>query len=69
MKQCNWEQYKGLSKLLKIKDENPIFKVSDSCIFLYKPAFDEDGRFVCNYIDEKLDDDNSIALLDFLFEE
>lgn len=63
------EQYKGLSKLLKIKDENPIFKVSDSCIFLYKPAFDEDGRFVCNYIDEKLDDDNSIALLDFLFEE
>lgn len=63
------EQYRGLSKLLKIKDENPIFKVSDSCVFLYKPAFDEDGNFVCNYIDENLDDRKCIDLLNFLFEE
>ncbi|MDD3773203.1 MAG: hypothetical protein PHC38_11185, partial [Weeksellaceae bacterium] len=63
------EQYKGLSKLLKIKDENPIFKVNDSCIFLYKPAFDEDGNFVCNYIDENLDERKCIDLLNFLFEE
>jgi hypothetical protein len=63
------EQYKGLSKLLKIKDENPIFKVSDSCIFLYKPAFDEDGNFVCNYIDENLDERKCTDLLNFLLEE
>lgn len=63
------EKYKGLSKLLKIKDENPIFKVSDSCIFLYKPAFDEDGNFVCNYIDENLDERKCTDLLNFLFEE
>lgn len=63
------EQYKGLSKLLKIKDENPIFKVSDSCIFLYKPAFDEDGNFICNYIDENLVDSRCVDLLNFLFEE
>ncbi|HPD63840.1 MAG TPA: hypothetical protein PL113_00010 [Bacteroidia bacterium] len=63
------EQYKGLSKLLKIKDENPIFKVSDSCIFLYKPAFDEDGNFICNYIDENLNEEKCIDLLNFLFEE
>lgn len=63
------EQYKGLSKLLKIKDENPIFKVSDSCIFLYKPAFDEDGIFVCNYIDENLDERKCTDLFNYLFEE
>lgn len=63
------EQYKGLSKLLKIKDENPIFKVSDSCIFLYKPAFDEDGIFVCNYIDENLDERKCTDFLNYLFEE
>ena len=63
------EQYKGLSKLLKIKDENPIFKVSESCIFLYKPAFDEDGNFICNYIDENLDERKCTDLLNFLFEE
>ncbi|MEO0074988.1 MAG: hypothetical protein ABIK31_02635, partial [candidate division WOR-3 bacterium] len=63
------EQYKGLSKLLKINDDNPIFKVSDSCIFLYKPAFDEDGNFVCNYIDENLNLNKCIDLLNFLFEE
>jgi len=63
------EQYKGLSKLLKLKDENPIFKVRDSCIFLYKPAFYDDGIFVCNYIDEDLDESKCIALLNFLFEE
>lgn len=63
------EQYKGLSKLLKIKDETPIFKVSDSCIFLYKPAFDEDGNFVCNYIDENLDERKCTDLLNYLYEE
>ncbi len=63
------EQYKGLSKLIKINDEKPIFKVSDSCIFLYKPAFDEDGNFVCNYIDENLDERKCTDLLNFLFEE
>lgn len=63
------EQYKGLAKLLKINDDNPIFKVSDSCVFLYKPAFDEDGNFVCNYIDENLDDNKCIDLFNFLFEE
>ncbi len=63
------EQYKGLSKLLKIKDENPIFKISDNCIFLFKPAFDEDGSFLCTYIDENLDESKCIELLDFLFEE
>jgi len=63
------EQYKGISKLLKINDENPIFKVSDSCIFLYKPAFDEDGKFVCNYIDENLDERKCTDFLNFLFEE
>jgi len=63
------EQYKRLSKLLKIKDENPIFKVSDSCIILYKPAFDEDGNFFCDYIDENLDEKKCTDLLNFLFEE
>jgi len=63
------EQYKGLSKFLKLKEDNPIFKVNDNCIFLLKPAFDEEGNFLCKYIDEELEENKCIALMDFLFEE
>jgi len=63
------EQYKGISKFLKLKEDNPIFKVNDNCIFLLKPAFDEEGNFLCKYIDEALDENKCIEFLDFLFEE
>jgi len=63
------DKYAGLNKILKLKDEHPIFKVSDDCIFLFKPAFNEDGNFICKYISEDLDENDCKELFDFLFYE
>lgn len=61
------DKYDGLAKILKLKDEQPIFKISDDCIFLFKSTFDDEGNFICKYIDEELDDEKCIELFDFLF--
>jgi len=63
------DKYEGIAKILKLKDEHPIFKISDDCIFLFKPTFDDEGDFLCKYIDEELDDEKCIELFDFLFNE
>lgn len=63
------KQYRGLGKILKINDERPIFKVSEKCIFLFKPAFDEDGSFIASYFDENLSDSACVNLFNFLYSE
>lgn len=63
------DRYEGLAKILKLKDEQPIYKISDECIFLFKPSFDDEGNFICKYIDEELDDKKCVDLFDFLFSE
>jgi hypothetical protein len=62
-------KYEGLGKVLKLKDENPIFKISDECIFLLKPTFDDEGNFLCKYLEEKLDDEKCVEFFDFIFDE
>jgi hypothetical protein len=63
------DKYEGIAKILKLKDEHPIFKINDDCIFLFKPSFDDVGNLLCKYIDEELDDEKCIVLLGFLFNE
>lgn len=63
------DRYEGLAKILKIKDEQPIFKISEDCVFLFKPTFDDEGNFICKFIDEELDSEKCIKLYDFLFSE
>lgn len=63
------ERYLGISKILNIEDSNPIFKVDEECVFLWKPCFDETGNHLFKYLEDKLEDENCIELLNFLFEE
>jgi hypothetical protein len=63
------EKYEGLGKVLKLKVENPIFKISDECIFLFKPTFDDEGNFLCKYLDEELDNEKCVEFFDFIFDE
>lgn len=60
-------KYEGLAKILKLKDEHPIFKINDDCVFLFKPTFDDDGNLLCKYLDEELDVKKCIELFEFLF--
>ena len=63
------DKYEGLGKVLKLKVENPIFKISDECIFLFKPTFDDEGNFLCKYLDEELVDEKCVEFFDFIFDE
>ena len=63
------DKYEGLAKVLKLKDDQPIFKISEDCIFLFKPTFVEEGNLLCKFIDEELDDEKCIELFDFLFDQ
>ncbi|MEA5604655.1 DarT ssDNA thymidine ADP-ribosyltransferase family protein [Nostoc sp. UHCC 0252] len=37
----------GIENLLKINNENPVFKIGDTSVIILEPYFDDDGNFYC----------------------
>ena len=63
------DKYKNLSRKLRLNEENPIFKYGEDCLFLYKPTFDDEGKFLCDYLDDNLSDEKCKEFFDYLFNE
>lgn len=63
------ESYHGINKLLKIRKDNPLFKVNDKFKLALYPCFDDSGEFITEWVDEDLDEQSCLDLFEHLYAE
>lgn len=62
------DEFNGLALMLKIDEQRPCFSVGEKCEIIQKPYLQDDKLFF-GQIGKALNEDQNIALFDFLFKE
>lgn len=62
------EQYFGINKILNLSPDKPLYDFDSESRILFQPYFDiEESKFVCDYLDKNLSEEENIDLFNFIY--